>query len=73
MTEKTKTAQFQRGEERVYTWADGILGKLDVVGVVEEVAEDWVGFRYHNEDEIHVFGEHPQSVGALDELRKVGA
>jgi hypothetical protein len=71
MTEQTKTAQFTRGEERVYTWAEGILGKLDVHGVIEEVAEDWVGFRYHNEDDIRVFGNHPESVGTLDELKPV--
>lgn len=69
MTTKTKTAHFTRGEERVYIWAEGgILGTCRIIGVVEEVAEDWVGFRYHNEDEIRVFGEHPQSIGTLDEL-----
>lgn len=71
MTTKTKTAHFTRGEERVYTWSGGDEIELPVTGVIEEVAEDWVAFRYHNDDEIHVFGEHPHSRGSLDELKPV--
>lgn len=71
MTETTKTARFTRGEERVYTYVgDGDLD-LPITGVIEEIAEGWVGFRYHNEDEIHVFGDHPHSFGSLDELKPV--
>lgn len=72
MTTKTKTAQFTRGEERVHVQAaDGAFGDWPAAGVIEEVAEDWVGFRYHNDDEVHVFGEHPHSRGSLDDLRPV--
>jgi len=68
----TTTNGFARGQERVYTWVSGgEFADLPVTGVIEEVAETWVGFRYHNDEDIHVFGEHPESVGALDELKPV--
>jgi hypothetical protein len=70
MTTKAKTARFTRGAECDYL-SGGLFGTNLVTGVIEEVAEDWVGFRYHNEDEIRVFGEHPLSIGALAELKPV--
>lgn len=72
MTTKTKAAQFTRGEERVYRFGNGTdLGSFSVTGVIEEVSENWVGFRYHNSEEIRTFGEHPQAIGTLDELKPV--
>jgi hypothetical protein len=72
MAETTKTARFTRGAEFTYQFADSpLLGPLIVTGVVDEVAEDWIGFRYHNENEIRIFGDHPQSVGALADLKPV--
>jgi hypothetical protein len=72
MAETTKTERFTRGAEFTYQFADSpLFGPLAVTGVVDEVAENWVGFRYHGEDEIRVFGEHPKSIGALADLKPV--
>jgi hypothetical protein len=72
MTEKTKPAQFQRGDEfeRDFT-VEGVLGILTDTGVVDEVGDGAVSVRYHGSDSIWIFGNHPHAVGPLTELRKV--
>lgn len=45
------------------------VGTLTEVGVLDEIAEDWVSFRPWGSDNVLVFGNHPQAVGTLDVLK----
>lgn len=66
------TKDFAKGIEYAYDFTvPGLpdLGTLTEVGVLDEIAEDWVSFRPYGSDNLFVFGQHPEAIAPLSSLR----
>lgn len=67
------TASFDKGFEYEYAFTvPGLpgVGTLTEIGVLDEIAENWVSFRPYGSDNLYVFGTHPEAVAPLTSLRR---